>query len=305
MTVRIGTNPIGWSNDDLPELGGETPLETCLAEAREAGFVGIELGNKFPREAAALTPVLDRFGLALVSGWYGSALRHRTVDEEIAAVEAHLSLLHAMGCGVMVFAETSDAVHGRRDTPLSRRPVMTDSEWPVFGERLTAIAEHLRSRGVRMAYHHHMGTVVETEDEVDRLMSVTGEAVGLLLDTGHLTYAGGDPAAVARRHAGRIAHVHCKDVRAGILRQVLSRDASFLDAVIEGVFTVPGDGSVDFAEALRPLGAAGYNGWLVVEAEQDPAKAHPLTYARLGYRNLRRFAEEAGLSPEGEALSAR
>lgn len=298
MTVRIGTNPIGWSNDDLPELGGETPLETCLAEARSAGFTGIELGNKFPRDPARLRPILERHGLALVSGWYGAALRHRSVEDERRAIEPHLALLAAMGCAVMVFAETSDAVHGRRDTAVARRPVMDDDGWQRFGDRLTALAEHLRARGVRLAYHHHMGTVVESAADIDRLMALTGDAVGLLFDTGHLAYAGADPVAVARRHAARIIHVHAKDARPAVLRDARARDRSFLDAVVDGVFTVPGDGAVDFAGCLGVLADAGYRGWLVVEAEQDPAKAHPLTYARLGHDHLARLARAAGLTVE-------
>jgi len=295
MSTRIGINPITWSNDDLPELGGETPLETCLAETRQAGYAGIELGNKFPRQSAALRPILDRHGLALISGWYSGRLLERSAAEEIRAVEAHLRLLSDMGCGVMVFAETTGSVAGERGTPLSRRPRMTEAQWPVFAERLTAVADHLARRGVRMAYHHHMGTVVETEAEIDQLIRSTGESVGLLLDTGHLTYAGADLAAVARRHIGRINHVHCKDVRPAVLAAMRKGDRSFLDAVVEGVFTVPGDGAVDFAAVLDVLKSARYQGWLVVEAEQDPAKAHPLTYARMGYDNLSGTARRAGL----------
>jgi len=286
MAVRIGINPITWSNDDLPELGGETPLETCLAEAREAGYVGIELGNKFPRESAVLRPILDRHGLALISGWYSARLLERTAAEEIRAVEPHLSLLSEMGSAVMVFAETTGSVAGERGRPLSRRSHLSEADWPRFAERLTAVADHLVRRGVRMAYHHHMGTVVESEAEIDRLMRSTGESVGLLLDTGHLAYAGADPVAVAKRHIARINHVHCKDVRADVLAVMRGDDRSFLDAVVEGVFTVPGDGAVDFAAVLGVLKTAGYQGWLVVEAEQDPAKAHPLTYARMGCRYL-------------------
>jgi inosose dehydratase len=295
MSVRIGINPITWSNDDLPELGGETPLETCLAEARQAGYAGIELGNKFPRQSAALRPILDRHGLVLISGWYSGRLLEHTAAEEIRAVEAHLRLLSDMGCGVMVFAETTGSVAGERGTPLSRRPCMAEAQWPAFAERLTTVADHLAKRGIRMAYHHHMGTVVETEAEIDRLMQSTGESVGLLLDTGHLTYAGADPAAVARRHIGRINHVHCKDVRPSVLAAMRTGDRSFLDAVVEGVFTVPGDGAVDFAAVLDVLKSAHYQGWLVVEAEQDPAKAHPLTYARMGYDYLSGAARRIGL----------
>jgi inosose dehydratase len=294
MSVRIGINPITWSNDDLPELGGETPLQTCLREAREAGYVGIELGNKFPRASAALRPVLDRHGLALVSGWYSGRLLERTAAEEIRAVEPHLRLLSEMGSAVMVFAETTGSVAGERGRPLSRRPRIAQSQWPGFAERLTTVADHLAERGVRMAYHHHMGTVVETEAEIDRLMGSTGESVGLLLDTGHLAYAGADPASVAKRHVSRINHVHCKDVRPDVLAAVRKDDRSFLDAVVAGVFTVPGDGAVDFAAVLGVLKSTGYEGWLVVEAEQDPAKAHPLTYARMGHRYLSGAARAAG-----------
>ena len=295
MSLRIGINPITWSNDDLPELGGETPLETCLAEAREAGYAGIELGNKFPRESAVLRPILDRHGLALISGWYSARLLERTAAEEIRAVEPHLRLLFEMGSAVMVFAETTGSVAGERGRPVSRRLRIADADWPGFAERLTAVADHLAGRGVRMAYHHHMGTVVETEAEIDRLMRSTGESVGLLLDTGHLAYAGADPVAVARRHISRINHVHCKDVRPDVLTRMRKDDRNFLDAVVAGVFTVPGDGAVDFAGVLGVLKAAHYQGWLVVEAEQDPAKAHPLTYARMGCRYLSGAARAAGL----------
>lgn len=296
MTVRIGTNPIAWSNDDLPELGGDTTLDTCLAEAREAGFAGIEKGNKFPSDPAALQAVLGRHGLHFVSGWYGAALRHRDVDAEIAAMRPHFDLLRACGCAVMVFAETSDTVQGRRDTPVADRPVMPDHEWPVFLGRLGRLAEWMAGEGVRMAFHPHMGTVIETAAEVDRLLSATPDSVGLLLDTGHLAYAGADPAAVARRWAHRVNHVHAKDVRPDVLARALRERWSFLDAVVAGVFTVPGDGCVAFDAALRPVAAAGYDKWLIVEAEQDPARAHPLTYAKAGYAHVRAAAAAAGFA---------
>lgn len=289
MVWQIGINPLTWTNDDLPSLGGDTPLETCLAEARLAGYAGIELGNKFPRDAAVLAPILARHDLRLVSGWYSARLRERDALREIAALAAHRDLLKAMGCPVVVFAETSGSVHGERATPLSRRPVMTDEEWPSFALRLAEVGRHLAEHGLKLAYHHHMGTVIETEAEIDRLMGLTGPEVGLLLDTGHLTYAGGDPLALARRHAGRIVHVHCKDVRPDVLGRAWAADLPFLEAVLAGVFTVPGDGAVDYGGLLAILRDTGYAGWLVVEAEQDPAVAHPLTYARLGHANLTRL----------------
>ncbi len=296
MTIRLGTNPIAWSNDDLPELGGETPLETCLAEAREAGFTGIEKGNKFPAEPAALLEVLGRYGLAFVSGWYGAELRFRGVEAEIAAMRPHLELLRACGANVMVFAETSGTVQGSRGTPVADRPRMTEAEWPVFLARLDRVGAWMAGEGVRLAFHHHMGTVIESAEEVDRMMAGTGPDVGLLFDTGHLTFAGADPASVSRRWAHRINHVHAKDVRAAVHDASRRGRWSFLDSVVAGVFTVPGDGMVDFAAALAPLAEVGYAGWMIVEAEQDPARAHPLTYARKGYRSLRETADRLGFT---------
>jgi len=294
MSVSLGINPITWTNDDMPELGGDTPLDVCLSEARTAGFAGIELGGKFPRTVDALRPILDGHGLQLVSGWYSARLCERSADEEIAAVADHLELLAGMGCTVMVFAEGHNSTDGNADAPLSARPLLADAEWTRFCERLNAVARHLRDRRVQMAFHHHMGTVIQTEAEIDRLMASTSEDVGLLLDTGHLAFAGGDPVGVARRHAARVVHVHCKDVRPATLADAIRRDRSFLASVLDGIFTVPGDGAIDYQAVLEPVCAAGYAGWLVVEAEQDPAKAHPLTYARLGFRNLKQAAEAAG-----------
>ena len=293
-TVRIGTNPIAWSNDDMPELGGDTPLETCLKEASEAGFTGIEKGNKFPNDPAALKAILGNYGLELVSGWYSGELRSRTVEQEVAAMRPHLELLKACGCKVMVWAETSGTVQGDRSVPVAHRPVMAESEWPVFLERIGQLSRYMADQGVRMAFHHHMGTVVEKASEVDRLMEGTPDTVGLLYDTGHLTFAGDDPAQVARKWARRINHVHAKDVRPDVLARVHKDKLSFLDAVVEGVYTVPGDGCVDFEAALTPVAQVGYSGWLIVEAEQDPAKAHPLTYAKKGYAHLRAVAEKVG-----------
>ena len=296
MAVSLGINPITWTNDDMPELGGHIPLDTCLAETRMAGYAGIELGGKFPRQADALLPIMARHRLELVSGWYSAHLCRRSVAEEETAVAAHLDLLAAMGCKVMVFAEGHGSTDGDPSAPLSRRPLLADDAWPAFCTKLDAVAAHLRRRGIRLAFHHHMGTVVQTEAEIDRLMVNTSEDVGLLLDTGHLVFAGGDPVGVARRHRARIVHVHCKDVRANVAKEVLAGDRSFLRAVLDGIFTVPGDGSIDFAAVLRELAPSGYDGWLVVEAEQDPAKAHPLTYARMGFDNLKRAAETAGFA---------
>lgn len=287
--VRIGINPLTWTNDDLPALGEANSLETCLSEAKLAGYDGVELGRKFPREAKVLGPILQKFQLRLVSGWYSARLLERSVGDEIKAMRAHQELLKALGATAMVFAEVSRCVHGDRSIPLSKRPVLAPHEWEQFLQRLDAVAAHLESEGMRMAYHHHMGTVIQSEEEVDRMMAGT-RRVGLLLDTGHLTVAGGDPLRALKRHARRITHVHCKDVRKDKLAEARKRDLSFLDAVLGDVFAVPGDGSIDFEPVLAGLAREGYTGWLVVEADQDPAKAHPLTHARIGHDCLRPLA---------------
>jgi inosose dehydratase len=204
MGLRIGINPITWTNDDMPELGGDIPLETCLAEARLAGYLGMELGNKFPRRAAELKPILDRHGLKLVSGWYSAHLLERSVADEIAAIEDHLTLLAGMGCGVMVFAEGSGAEEGRRDVPLSRRPVLPAGDWTRYGEAVTAVARHTAARGVQVAFHHHMGTIVET-DSADG--GVTGPESG---PARHRASGGSAPAGRRPRHHTRIVHVHCR-----------------------------------------------------------------------------------------------
>lgn len=295
MTVQLGINPLTWTNDDLPSLGAETPLETCLSEGKLAGFEGFELGNKFPRQASVLGPILARHQLKLVSGWYSGELLTRSVEEEIAVVQDHLTLLRELGANVMVFCEVTDCIHGKQQVPVNQRPHFPAERWAEYGAKLTEFARYTQSQGVQIAYHHHMGTMIETEQDIDLLMQHTGEEVGLLLDTGHLTFAGVDPVAVAARWAKRINHVHCKDVRPAVLAEVKNKKMSFLNAVLAGVYTVPGDGCVDYPAVFRELKRVNYQGWLVVEAEQDPAIAHPLTYARLGYNNLHRFAEDAGL----------
>ncbi|MBL8573920.1 MAG: myo-inosose-2 dehydratase [Hyphomicrobiaceae bacterium] len=293
MTIRIGANPIGWSNDDMRELGGETSLETCLAEARDVGFVGMELGHKFPREADALRAALAPFGMACVSGWYSAELLLRDAEAELAALRPHLDLLKAMGSTVLVFAETSNAIHGRINTPLSRRPRLAAGDWAEYGRRISQVAEATLREGVRLVYHHHMGTIVQSGADIDAFMAATGEAVHLLLDTGHATWGGADPAALARRHRARISHVHAKDVRADVMARAAAEDWSFLTSVLNGVYTVPGDGMIDYVSVFKAL--PGYSGWVVVEAEQDPKEANPLAYARMGYANLVRDLRLAGL----------
>lgn len=294
--IRLGINPIAWTNDDVRWLGADIPLEVCLAEARAAGYVGIELGRKFPRRAPALKKVLARHDLALVSGWYSARLLERSADDEIAAMQDHMNLLKALGCEVMVFAETTGDTVPLVAKPLSERPtVASAAQWKELGRRMTAVGDHLRANGLRLALHHHMGTAVQTAEDVDRLFAHCGPSVGLLVDTGHLTFAGGDPVRMIRRHAKRIVHVHAKDLRRGALKQSLDLHLSFTEAVLAGVFTAPGDGIVDFPAVIQALKHIRYSGWIVHEAEQDPRIAHPLTYASLGNAHLRQLCAKAGL----------
>lgn len=292
--IRIGANPIGWSNDDKKELGGHIPLEQCLKEAKAAGFEGMELGNKFPRTAEALKKALKPFDLALVGGWWSLALLERDAKAEFAAARDHIDLLKALGSTVFIAAECSNSIHGNDKAPISSRPVLMKDGWKAFGKCMTEIAKRVHDEGLRLVYHHHMGTVVQSEAEIDRLMHETGDAVHLLLDCGHTTWGGGDPARVARHYKSRIGHVHAKDVREAVMRKVHGLDCSFLDAVVQGVYTVPGDGMVDFVAVFKEL--KGYSGWVVVEAEQDPDKAPPAKYAKMGYDNLRKMLKAGGLT---------
>ncbi len=298
MAIRIGANPIGWSNDDLQEIGGDTPLETCLAEAKQAGIEGMELGNKFPRQSEALKAALAPFGLACVGGWHSIELLKRSAREEFDLAKPHRDLLIAMGTDVFIVAETSNAIHGRRDLPLSQRPKLAAHEWATYGAKITELAELLAAEGLKLCYHHHMGTIVENEADIEAFMAHTRPPANLLLDTGHATWGGSDPAVLAMRYRNRISHVHVKDVRKPVMEQARREDWSFLDAVLGqgrdlGIYTVPGDGMVDYTAVFKAL--PGYAGWVVIEAEQDPEKANPLHYATMGVAHLKRVLVEAGL----------
>jgi inosose dehydratase len=296
--VRIGINPISWSNDDLPALGGDTPLETALAEGAQIGYQGFELGNKFPRDSQALAATLAAYRVACVSGWYSGRLAEGTLDAEIDACAAHMHKLRHNGCRVVVYGEVAGSIQGRIDTPLSRRPRFSgDAPWQAYAKRLNAFGEHLKAAyGLALAYHHHMGAYVESPQDIARLMAETDPAcVGLLFDTGHAFYGGAaDPAALLKKHVERVVHVHCKDVRPQVIAQARNEGWSFLTGVLNGIFTVPGDGVIDYGAVLRTLHAAGYQGWLVVEAEQDPAVAPSYTYAKKGYDTLRRIVDGLG-----------
>jgi inosose dehydratase len=295
MSIRFGVSPIAWANDDMPELGGDTPLASILRDIQELGFEGVELGGKFPRDAATLGPLLAGYGIDLIGGWYSGALLDRDAEAEIAALQPHLALLKAMGSTVFVFAETSNAVHGDRSVPLSGSPRLAGADWVRFGARMTAVADYVQAQGLRFAYHHHLGTVVEDAADLAAFLANTGASVGLTLDTGHAALGGIDPLEVIREHPLRVAHVHCKDVRQDTFAAARRGGSSFLDGVLSGMFTVPGDGGLDYAEVMRALNAIDYSGWVVIEAEQDPRLADPRTYAALVLKTLKDEAAKAGL----------
>ena len=229
MTIRIGANPIGWTNDDLQEIGGETSLETCLAEAKEAGVVGMEKGHKMPSDGLALKDKLAEFGMVFVGGWYSTELLKRSAREEFDAARAHIAMTKDAGADVVVVAETSNCIHGDRSRPLSERPRLGKGDWAGFGAKMTEFAERVAGEGLKLCYHHHMGTVVQSERDIDAFMAHTKPPVHLLLDTGHARWGGSDPAALARAYRARIGHVHCKDVREPQMRQSNAGDWSFLE----------------------------------------------------------------------------
>lgn len=295
MTIRIGANPICWSNDDMPRIGGWISLEQCLTEARAFGIEGMELGHKFPRQPERLGPILNSHGLALVSGWYSTFLSERAAAAEFRAAKAHRHLLSSLGARVFIAAECAGTVHGNIKAPLSARPVLDRAGWVKFNRNLSEFARMLRDEdGLTLVYHHHMGTVIQNGGEIDRLMDGTDDAVKLLLDTGHATWAGDSPLRLARTYRTRIKHVHCKDVRLEIKARAEAKDWSFLGAVLAGVYTVPGDGVVDYVSVFKAL--KGYSGWVVLEAEQDIKIAPPEKYVPLGIRNMRRYLRQAGLA---------
>jgi inosose dehydratase len=291
--IRIGINPISWSNDDLPALGGETPLSTALSEGKEIGYEGFELNGKFPKDAKGVADVLKPYDLALVSGWYSSRLASRSVAEEIEAIAGHVELLKHNGANVLVYGEVADSIQGQRIRLVERPRFHSESAWQEYADKLTELARFTLSQGVRLAYHHHMGAYVESPEDIDQLMARTGSEVGLLFDSGHCYMGGGDPLQVLRKHIGRVCHVHFKDVRKPVVQLARNNLWSFPDCIVNGTFTVPGDGDIDFAALLEVLIQARYEGWLVVEAEQDPAVAPSYVYAKKGFETLRNLLAAA------------
>jgi inosose dehydratase len=291
--IRLGIAPIGWTNDDLPELGGGIPFEQCVSEMALAGFTGSEVGNKYPKDAAALNRALGLRGLTICNAWFSSFLTTKPYSDVEAAFITQRDFLYGVGARVIGAAEQGHSIQGQNQPVFDAKPSFTNDEWKRLCEGLNRLGARAAEKGMKLTYHHHMGTGVQSAEEIDRLMNGTDAAlVGLLYDTGHLVFSGEDHLVVLKKWTARIRHVHLKDMRTAVRERAKAEKWSFLQAVKSGVFTVPGDGDIDFTPVFTGLKTAGYEGWWVVEAEQDPAKANPLEYALKARAYLK---EKAGI----------
>jgi inosose dehydratase len=302
LKARLGMSPIAWWNDDLVELSDDVSLEECLRQSRTAGFTGMEMGRRFPRDPAVMLPILRQADVTLCGGWFSGTL----VDEDMSVnqdrIRPMIELFRAVGAPGIVYGEVGRSIQGDRSVPLSRKPRLADDEMKAYARRVTRFGEWCAEQGMPLSYHHHMGAVVETEPELDAFMSHSGPGIPLLFDSGHLAFAGGDVLRVIDKYHERISHVHVKDIRRSVV-EALDRDRqSFLDAVALGAFTVPGDGSLDFGAIVRRLADHGYEGWFVVEAEQDPRVNPPARMAEIGHRELMRVMTDAGYTVETEGF---
>ena len=294
MQAKLGIAPIAWWNDDLAELSDDVSLEECLRQASVAGFTGMETGRRFPMDMNELGPILAAHGISVCGGWFSGLLLDGDIEREKDRIRAQMDFFIAAGAPCIVYGETARSIQGVRSAPLSTKPKLSEDEIKVYGGKMTAFAEWCAGQGMPLSYHHHMAAAIETEAEVDLLMANSGEALPLLFDAGHMVFAGGDVMRVIDKHHKRISHVHTKDVRQGVIDGLDRSKESFLDAVVKGAFTVPGDGSLDFAAIVQRLASHGYEGWFVVEAEQDPKANPPLEMAKKGHKELLRVMALAG-----------
>ena len=292
LKAQLGIAPIAWWNDDLAELSDDVSLDECLRQAAEAGMTGMETGRRFPMNMDELGPILDRHGISVCGGWFSGLLLDGDIEVEKDRIAEQHSFFMAAGAPCIVYGETARSVQGERNTPLTRKPKLTEAEMAAYGRKVSDFADWCAAEGMPLSYHHHMAAAVETEAELDLFMKHS--SVPLLYDAGHMAFAGGDVMRVINTHAARISHVHTKDVRMEVINALNRSKESFLDAVIKGAFTVPGDGSLDFEAIVKALAARGYEGWFVVEAEQDPVKNPPLKMAQVGHKELMRVMAAAG-----------
>ena len=285
--VKLGIAPIAWTNDDMPDLGAENTFEQCISEMALAGYTGTEVGNKYPNDAAILKKHLDLRGLSVCNAWFSTYFTSKPENETIKDFIRHRDFLQALGAKVIGASEQGNSIQGQINTPvLLNKPVFTKEQWGKVAGGLEKLAGLAGEKGIRLCYHHHMGTGIENMAEIDELMDRT-KNVFLLYDTGHAVFAGIDHVKLLEKYISRTIHIHLKDIRKDVLERVRTEKMSFLNAVREGVFTVPGDGMIDFSSVFKILGDSSYKGWLVVEAEQDPAKANPFEYALRARRFIR------------------
>jgi len=294
MKIKLGIAPIAWSNDDMPELGGDTPIEQCLEDARVSGFTGIELGGKFPRNPGITKFLLEKFNLKMPGGWYGALLRERSVKEEWVALKDHLNLLKLLNADVFVFADVSGSIQGDQSKALSKRPKLENHEWYSYCKKISELSDMLMDEGIPISYHEHMGTIIQSEEDLDRFMDMTNKNTFLLYDTGHLMFAEANYEKILKNYISRINHVHCKDIRKDVFKRSVRDDLSFRESFLNGVFTVPGDGCIDYGPLIKILFEEKYQEWLIIEAEQDPKNANPLEYAKIGYKYLYNTLRENG-----------
>ena len=302
MKAKLGMSPIAWWNDDLAELSDDVSLEECLRQSRSAGFTGMEMGRRFPSDPKVMLPILKDADVTLCGGWFSGLLASGSIEADKDRIHPMIELFKAVDAPCIVYGETAGTIQGDRSKPLSTKPRMDDDQFKAYGRKLTAFGEWCAEQGMPLSFHHHMGTLVETEREVDLLMRNSGEGIPLLLDAGHLAFAGGDVLRAIDNHHARITHVHVKDVRMDVIKGLDRAKQSFLDAVALGAFTVPGDGSLDFAAIVQKFADYGYEGWFVVEAEQDPKKNPPLKMARVGHKELMRVMTAAGYTVETQGF---
>src|SRR5579863_8666134 len=298
MKAKLGIAPIAWWNDDLAELSDDVSLEECLRQASVAGFTGMETGRRFPMNMGELGPILARYGISVCGGWFSGLLLDGDIAREKDRVRAQMDFFIAAKAPCIVYGETARSIQGVRSKPLAEKPKLSEDEIKSYGRKMTEFAEWCADQGMPISYHHHMAAAIETEPELDLLMKHTGSALPLLFDAGHMAFAGGDVLRVIDKHHARISHVHTKDVRNDVIDGLDRTKESFLDAVVKGAFTVPGDGSLDFVTIVKRLASYGYEGWFVVEAEQDPVKSPPLEMAKIGHKELLRVMAAAGYTVE-------
>jgi len=295
--ILYGTNPIAWSNDDDWSIGDHLSLEDCLSDCRKIGFDGIEKGHKMPDDGGALKAKLGEYGLRFAAGWHSTNILVNDIETEKKNLQAWIDFTKAAGGDHINACECSNTVHGDDTKAVNDRPIMTDAEWERFSKGYEALSRHAAEQGVKMGYHHHMGTIIESAADIDRFMAMAGPYTRLLLDTGHAWFGGADPAEVARKYMDRVTHIHCKNIRPTIMAEVRAKGLSFLEGVRRGAFTVPGDpeGCVAFEPVLKIAAEHGYSGWIVIEAEQDPDVRNPFQYQNLGLTSLKAMARKAGL----------